>query len=494
MSVPTGSNTGAYVVSWTAVSAATSYQLEERVNGGAWAQIHNAAATSKVVSGKAPGTYEYRVRACNAAGCGNYSAIKAITLVTPAIPAGLYLEQTSSACGVGWGASTGASSYELRGSGTTIYSGPNTGFSQTSPRTCLAWYAVRACNGVGCSGWSAPVSPSGPTDPPLQVAPLQWLAGLVLGGCGLLAQAQTTVEYIHTDGLGSVVAVTNQAGQVIERLDYEPYGAIIGQPNYGGIGFTGHVQDAATGLTYMQQRYYDPTIGRFLSVDPVAVSSGIGANFNRYWYANNNPYKFKDPDGRFACSGNESGCRQRIEELERRGIPSWQAGGGGSGGSGRRTRDWDPSKGRGSDRVDTSDGPRVWLSPTGKGVRGCDGYGCGHDGASRGRRTHQGADYVATAGQAVGAPTNGLIERRSNPYAGDARYTGLQLKTDEGHTIKLWYVTPDNGIVGSEVRTGQRLGVSQDLSIKYPGNMTNHVHERITDSQGDNIDPASITR
>ncbi len=46
------------------------------------------------------------------------------------------------------------------------------------------------------------------------------------------------------------------------------------------------------------QRYYDPGIGRFLSVDPVTANSSTGSNFNRYWYANNNPYRFKDPDGR----------------------------------------------------------------------------------------------------------------------------------------------------------------------------------------------------
>ena len=48
----------------------------------------------------------------------------------------------------------------------------------------------------------------------------------------------------------------------------------------------------------MQQRYYDPAIGRFLSVDPVGAGPGSGANFNRYWYADNNPFKFVDPDGR----------------------------------------------------------------------------------------------------------------------------------------------------------------------------------------------------
>ena len=106
------------------------------------------------------------------------------------------------------------------------------------------------------------------------------------------------VKYQHTDALGSPVAVTNQTGAVIERSDYEPYGAVIGKPNYQGIGYTGHVQDAATGLTYMQQRYYDPLIGRFLSVDPVTAMSDPTRFFNRYKYASNNPYKFIDPDGR----------------------------------------------------------------------------------------------------------------------------------------------------------------------------------------------------
>ena len=46
------------------------------------------------------------------------------------------------------------------------------------------------------------------------------------------------------------------------------------------------------------QRYYDQSIGRFLSVDPVTADAKKGGNFNRYWYANDNPYKFVDPDGR----------------------------------------------------------------------------------------------------------------------------------------------------------------------------------------------------
>ncbi|MCY7354816.1 MAG: hypothetical protein LH470_07035, partial [Lysobacter sp.] len=75
------------------------------------------------------------------------------------------------------------------------------------------------------------------------------------------SNAILSTKYQHTDALGSPVAVTNEAGQVIDRTQYEPFGAAIGKPAYDGIGYTGHVQDGATGLTYMQQRYYDPQIG-----------------------------------------------------------------------------------------------------------------------------------------------------------------------------------------------------------------------------------------
>lgn len=115
------------------------------------------------------------------------------------------------------------------------------------------------------------------------------------------AHAADTIEYVHTDALGSPVAITDVNRNVIERSEYEPYGALLNRPPKDGPGYTGHVTDAATGLTYMQQRYYDPQIGRFLSADPVTASRTSGANFSRYWYANNNPYRFLDPDGRRAC-------------------------------------------------------------------------------------------------------------------------------------------------------------------------------------------------
>jgi RHS repeat-associated protein len=140
------------------------------------------------------------------------------------------------------------------------------------------------------------------------------IAGIVLwlvAAVATSAQAQT-VEYLHTDALGSVVAVTDANRNVIERREYEPYGSQLTPAVSNGPGYTGHVQDAATGLVYMQQRYYDAQLGRFLSMDPVTANSGTGANFNRYWYADNNPYTFIDPTGR--CTGSrienkDSTCR-----------------------------------------------------------------------------------------------------------------------------------------------------------------------------------------
>ncbi|MEJ1250065.1 RHS repeat-associated core domain-containing protein [Denitratimonas tolerans] len=81
-----------------------------------------------------------------------------------------------------------------------------------------------------------------------------------------------------------------------------PYGAPYSGVYREGPGFAGHVTDTQTNLTYMQQRYYDPIAQRFLSPDPVDVSGTNGGNFNRYWYANNNPYRYRDPDGRYVES------------------------------------------------------------------------------------------------------------------------------------------------------------------------------------------------
>ena len=111
-----------------------------------------------------------------------------------------------------------------------------------------------------------------------------------------------SVEYVHTDALGSPVAYTSSTGSVLagRRTQYEPYGTPTTTPRNGEPSYTGHQYDQTTGLIYAQARFYDPTLGRFLSPDPMAVDTTSAFNFNRYAYANNSPYKFTDPDGRVA--------------------------------------------------------------------------------------------------------------------------------------------------------------------------------------------------
>ena len=128
----------------------------------------------------------------------------------------------------------------------------------------------------------------------LLASPAVFLLGLL---CLPGAFAQT-VTYIHTDVQGSVIAESDANGVVTRRVVYEPYGAEVNGQTNDRPGYAGHVSDSMTGLSQMQQRYYDPQIGMFLSVDPVTAYSDPVSQFHRYRYANNNPYRFTDPDGR----------------------------------------------------------------------------------------------------------------------------------------------------------------------------------------------------
>ena len=125
----------------------------------------------------------------------------------------------------------------------------------------------------------------------------------LLACAGFATQGSEVTRYVHTDALGSPVAESDEAGVIVARYEYEPYGAAIGEGPKDGPAYTGHVADSATGLTYMQQRYYDPELGAFVSVDPVSAYSSPLEQFNRYRYANDDPYGFTDPDGRRAQEG-----------------------------------------------------------------------------------------------------------------------------------------------------------------------------------------------
>jgi RHS repeat-associated protein len=86
--------------------------------------------------------------------------------------------------------------------------------------------------------------------------------------------------------------LTDGAGAVAGRTRYAAFGApqSTGAVD-NGFTFTGHQYDDATGLVYARARYYDPSIGRFLSQDP-------DPSINPYAYAFDAPLEYTDPTGR----------------------------------------------------------------------------------------------------------------------------------------------------------------------------------------------------
>jgi hypothetical protein len=170
------SSTGGYTVSWTAVSTATSYTLQEQVNGGVWATLQASSARSRAISGKGNGTYGYRVAAHNAGGYGPWSSTHSVTVLRPpATPTGLsatiyatYESETRPprtfySLSASWSASSTATSYGFQ----YCTGGVCTALSTTSTKAVVnpvhgTSYTVnvRACNASGCSAWSPAVTPA----------------------------------------------------------------------------------------------------------------------------------------------------------------------------------------------------------------------------------------------------------------------------------------------------------------------------------------------
>ncbi len=108
------------------------------------------------------------------------------------------------------------------------------------------------------------------------------------------------ITYLHNDFAGNPIAATDAAGAILWKENFRPYGdRLNNQPAASGNRqwFHGKAVDADTGLSYFGARYYDPTLGRFMGIDPVDFKETNLHSFNRYGYGNNNPYKFVDPDG-----------------------------------------------------------------------------------------------------------------------------------------------------------------------------------------------------
>jgi RHS repeat-associated protein len=264
--------------------------------------------------------------------------------------------------------------------------------------------------------------------------------------------------------------VTDESRVVVERSEYEPYGKVLNRPLKDGPGYTGHVEDTATGLLYMQQRYMDPDVPRFLSVDPVTPYSDPVGQFNRYRYAANNPYRFTDPDGRrereweslnahssnFTSAGTGFSMVGKMGPIDR-----------GFDGSKRNLKAW-PVPGHGN--LNKADKPRE-----GKGE-----FGTPRN-TSRGASTHTGIDIEAPVGARVVAAEDGVVVN-IKPNPSTTYGSQVVIKHGDGTFTQYAHLNSITVTPGDPVNGGNDIGtVGRSGNTPSLGDAHLH-HERRIDS------------
>lgn len=127
------------------------------------------------------------------------------------------------------------------------------------------------------------------------------------------------------------------------------------------------------------------------------------------------------------------------------------------------------------------------ISPTSYGIRYIDQYGSGEFGASRGKRKHNGVDFICNPGENIFFPfDSGMIIRIANPYANDPRYSGVYIEATDNncyYTCKIFYMEPWYGKINRvvDIYKGEVIGVAQNISERYPG-IINHVHLQVSNA------------
>jgi RHS repeat-associated protein len=124
-------------------------------------------------------------------------------------------------------------------------------------------------------------------------------------GQGLISMDRAGADsYYHYDGLGSARQLTDSAGVLAASYTYDSYGNLIASSGTAAntYGFTGEQQfGEADNLVFLRARYYKPSIGRFISRDPI----GYGDGMNVYEYVKNNPVRYTDASG-LECNGKKN--------------------------------------------------------------------------------------------------------------------------------------------------------------------------------------------
>ena len=253
----------------------------------------------------------------------------------------------------------GSYSYSQAGCITNIaYSGPGVGETIS-----LSWNGLYQLTGLSTNGtpaeqnaydplgrraWCSVRSPSGSMetnyfvyDGPHVVADLDGTGGLVRtytygpGIDNLLAMtvhtgATARTYFYLTDHLGSVHALADETGVIVESYCYDAWGRVLGvydtfnvplSTSHSSLGnrflWQGREYSWSTGLYYFRARWYDPITGRWLSNDPIGISGGL----NQYVFCANNPVNSRDPFGLCAEGGDGwYGWWDRLEAWSRNNV------------------------------------------------------------------------------------------------------------------------------------------------------------------------------
>ena len=139
-----------------------------------------------------------------------------------------------------------------------------------------------------------------------------------------------TPYYFQKNIQGDIVRICNVSGNTVVEYTYDAWGKVLsvtgsmastlGQDN--PFRYRGYYYDTETGFYYLQTRYYDPEIGRFLNADAFIGANGDIAGYNSFAYCSNNPIISKDLLGNAAVT-----C---LNDDSIHGSP-WSGAGGGGG-------------------------------------------------------------------------------------------------------------------------------------------------------------------
>ena len=118
----------------------------------------------------------------------------------------------------------------------------------------------------------------------------------------LAMKYNNTLYYYVLNAQGDVVRIVNSSRSVVASYTYDPWGKIISSSgtlaDINPLRYRGYYYDAETGFYYLQSRYYDPEIGRFINADSYASTDATGLlSTNMFAYCENNPVMRVDPTG-----------------------------------------------------------------------------------------------------------------------------------------------------------------------------------------------------